>query len=175
MARVHLDLGEHAVLRDERLVGRVQQRRDRLGRRAQVRQAPARGLGGPVGGVAVAVEDHALVLAEDAAQERLERLLEALRAGGLELLGEAVEGVRHHDVEEHVRGGAGLRGAGLAELELVAGEGEGRGAVAVRRVARQRRERIDADAQRAGLARGAGGAVGEARDDVAELLAEEDG
>ena len=130
----------------------------------------------PLGRVAVAVEQHALVLAQRVDHDLVDRGLEALLALlRLDLLDEERQRLGDDRVQHGVRLRSRLRAADGAELELVAGECERRRAVAVRRVARQRRQRRHAEAHRVlallGLRRGARDDV---VDDVGELLAEVD-
>ena len=91
---------------------------------------------------------HTLVLADKPLEERLEIVVET-PLHRLELVADGIDGFRDDGVENHLALGAVLRRARGAELELVAGEGERRRAVAVGRVARQRRQRINTDLERA--------------------------
>ena len=140
-ARLHLLRRQHAILREERLVLRVLERRDGGHRVRQVGQSPARGFLRPVGGIAVAREKHALVGTNEPLQEFLQIGVEVARHG-VELVRKRIQRFRDDRVERHLVLGAVLRRARGAELELVAREREGRGAVAVGHVARQRRQRV---------------------------------
>ena len=70
-------------------------------------------------------------------------------SAAFELGGHRVERLGDRDVEAGRRQGDVLRRADGAELELVAGEGERRRAVAIAGIARQLRQRADADVEHA--------------------------
>ena len=152
---------------------RVRVVRQRVHSGGQVRQAALLGLELPRVRVAVAVEDDALVLLDDALNERIERAVEVLLA--LELVGKLLELFGEDRVQHDVRTCDVELRAEAAELELVAGEGERRGAVAVRRVLREGRQDVDADlhvdAERAAV----DGAGLDRVEDRGQLVAEEDG
>ena len=93
----------------------------------------------------------------------------------LELRVEFVEFFGHDGVEDRDRARDGLRGAGHAELKLIAGEGDRRGAVAVGRILRDGREHVHADAQGLVLGRGVVVFTDDGIDDALKLGAEEDG
>jgi hypothetical protein len=95
----------------------------------------AGGLGVPLLGVAVALEQDLLVLLDDRGQD----LGEAVEVAGLEpveLVRERLERIRHGGVEHGLRPVDRRGRADRPELELVAGERERRGAVAVTAVHR---------------------------------------
>ena len=172
-ARRELALGQHAEAREERLRLLGGQRRQRVDRRPVVRQPAAGGLGVPLLGVAVALEQDLLVGLDDARQDRGQ----ALEVAGLELVelvGELLERIGDGRVEDRLRPVDRRRRADRAELELVAGEGERRGPVAVGGVGGEDRQRGDAELDRAALLGGRGRALLELGDDVLELRAEED-
>ena len=130
----------------------------------------------PLFRVAVAVEDDRAVLGVHLLQHLLDRLIQRLAGAdaGFQLGRDVVERVGHDRVQDRDRDARGLARTDGAELEAVAGEGERAGAIAVARVTRQVRQRIDADLQ---LAAGLGrlGAAGlDLLPDVVELLAHED-
>ena len=143
LAGLHLQLGVHAMAGKERHVLGIRVVHERLRGGAQVEQAALLGLDGPLGAVAVAVEEDALMRRQLALDERGERLVKVLRL--LQLLSEGHERIRHSGVEHHVRAGDVEGRARHAELELVAGEGERRGAVTVGVVLRDRRQGGHAD------------------------------
>ena len=113
----------------------------------QVGQAAPGGLFRPFGGIAVAVEDHGHVFAEQTGQQILQGVVQFLSAfhGGFQLGGDIVQGAGHGAVQGDIGRSDGLGGAYGPELELVAGKGEGTGTVAIRVVARQGRQRGNAD------------------------------
>ena len=92
-----------------------------------------------------------------ALNECVERCVEVRRA--LQFVGVLPQGLGHSGVENRVDGGNGLGRAHHTELELVAGEGERRGAVAVGHVPSKARKRVDAKLDHRFL-RGAVGRVG---------------
>ena len=116
--------------------------RQRLGGVFQVAEASPFCLFRPFGRIVVAVEDDALVLADGAHHERVQRRRKV--GGGFQLVGELPQGIRHDGVDDDVRPRQREGRADHAELELVARKGEGRGAVAVRRVLGDDGQRIDA-------------------------------
>ena len=137
-----------------------------------VGQAAALCLDGPLVAVAVAVEDDALVLVEDAADDVHGRCLNVLCL--LEDVRVLLEGLGHRGVEHGVAAGEVDRRAGHAELEAVAGEGEGAGAVAVGCILGEMRQDVAAQVHEL---LGAGGgvlALGDGRADGLELVAQED-
>ena len=77
--------------------------------------------------------------------------MQQLLEGGLEVIclfqnvGELAQLLGHNGVQHHIGAGDGLRGAQHTELELIAGEGKGRGAVAVSGVLGDLRKGIYAD------------------------------
>ena len=169
-----LAFGEDVVAREELDHLGLDQRLERLGRCGGIGQTALGGLLAPGLAVVVAVEEDALVLADKSAQHALQCSVEGhtLRDPGLERGAEFVDAPGHEGVEGHVGAGAALERAYGAQLELVAGEGQWRGAVAVGRVARQCRYRRDAGADRAAAPARAGTAVHDLREDVRELLAQ---
>lgn len=168
-----LGVGKDLVPGVELHVRLVQHVGQGLGRGAQVVQPAPLRLLDPGGVVAVAVEDYALVFAHDALYESLQRGLEVLR--GLELVGKLPELLGNGCVQSDVRGRDGCRGAGHAELELVACEGKGRGAVAVRRVLGEAGQRVDADLEELLLPYVAGSVVFNRFKYAGELFAKEHG
>ncbi|MPM49525.1 hypothetical protein SDC9_96255 [bioreactor metagenome] len=172
IARFHFLAGEDAVLREQRQIFRRDIGLERGDGILRVGQPAPRGFFAPFFGIAVAVENYPLMGFDDVLQQGLEFGVEIGFTEVFELGGEVVDGVGHDGVENHHRPGAALARTRGAKLELVAGEGEGAGAVAVGRVARQRRQGIDADAHGADLAPGGGGALFELFNHVGELVAE---
>ena len=175
VAAASLHLGEHVELLEQldallRDVGR-----QRIGGGAVVGQAAALGLGGPLVGVTVAVEDDALVL--------LQRLLDVGDGGGLELVaglalhgvGEVLQRLCHGGVEHHVAVGQVHRRARHAELELIAGEGEGAGAVTVGIVLQEVRQNRNTQVDGHLFSRGVLMIVNQRVHDGAQLVAQEDG
>ncbi len=106
---------------------------------------PLLGLVDPGVVIAVAVEDDALMLGEDPADQLLQVRLEVL--GVLQLVGELLQLLGHDGVQGDVGAGDGLGGAQHPELELVAGKGHGRGAVAVGVVLPDGGQHVHADLQ----------------------------
>ncbi|CDC68125.1 unknown [Oscillibacter sp. CAG:155] len=166
-------LGVDAVL-DEQvhvLLGSVHGQGIRRG--GQVGKAALLGLGDPGVVIAVAVEDNPLMLGKGLSDELLQIGLEVL--GGLQLIGKLLELLGHDGVQSDIGAGDGLGGTQHPELELVAGEGHGRGAVAVGVVLGNGGQHVHADLQRplAGIL------VLRALDDgihyAAQLVAQEDG
>jgi len=147
--------------------------RQRLGGVVQVGKAALFSLLDPGLFIAVAVEDDAAVGGERVADQLVERGGEVRRV--LELRVEFVELFGHDGVEDRDRARDGLRGAGHAELKLVAGEGDGRGSVAVGRILRNGGKYIHADAQGLVLGRGVVVFTDDGVDDTLKLGAEEDG
>ena len=139
----------------------------------QVAEAPALGLPDPVLAVAVAVEDDTLVGLEGVMQQVLQVRPEVV--GLLQNVRELLQLLGHDGVEHHVGAGDGLGGAQHTELELVAGEGQGRGAVAVRGVLGNLRQGVHADLQLPlGLVH-IGLAVDDGIQDGRQLIAQEHG
>ena len=131
----------------------------------------------PLSGVAVAVEDHRLVVGDDLLQEFLDgaRQFGLIAAGRrLQFRGDEVEAVGHDRVECHERAGDRLAGPDRPELELVARERKRAGPVAVAGVLGQRGECVDADGQRAGRLGTGRLSLFDLLEDVGELLAQED-
>ena len=147
--------------------------RQRLGGVVQVGKAALFSLLDPGLFIAVAVEDDAAVGGERVADQLVERGGEVRRV--LELRVEFVEFFGHDGVEDRDRARDGLRGAGHAELKLIAGEGDGRGSVAVGRILRDGGEHVHADAQGLVLGRGVVVFTDAGVDDALKLGAEEDG
>ena len=140
-----------------------------------VGQAAALGFHRPFVGVAVAVEDDALMLAQVVLDVRDGGRLELFARLALHGIGELLQALRHGRVQNGVRVGEVHRGARHAELELVAGEGERARAVAVSVVLQEVREHGHAQIHCHAL----GGRVllvGDERiHDGAQLVAQEDG
>ena len=166
---------EHAGLVEELQVLRVEHGREGLGRGVQVGQAAPCGFLHPGLGVAVAVEDNALVVLEDGLNDLLEAFVEALFGELGDGVGQDLQALGHDGVQRHADARAVVAGARRAELELVAGEGEGARAVAVGRVARQGRQGVDADAQGCGVGALGPGTALDAVDDLGQLVTQEDG
>lgn len=127
--------------------------------------------------VAVAVEDHRLVLRDDLLEELLDRLRQLLRvaAGGLfDLRGDVVEALGDDRVKGHQRPGDRLRRPDRTELKLVAGEGKRAGPVAVAGMLRQRGKGVDTDGERAARLRAGRLPLFDLLEDIGQLLAEED-
>ena len=152
-------------------------RRDQLGDRvhhaADVGQTAALCLGQPLVGVAVAVEDDALMRRQLAADERMQRLLEVLRL--FQLVRELGKRVGGDGVEHRIRVRDAAGGRRHAEFKLVAGEGEGRGAVAVARVAADDRQRGHADLHIGHRRDALLAALDDVPDDRRQLIAQEHG
>jgi len=116
------------------------------------------------------------VLGDDLGEELADGVFDLLGLDRFfQLGGDVVEGLRDDGVEGRERAADRLVGGDSAELELVAGEGEGRGAVAVARVLGQRGEDVDAEVEQAALLGGLGLALLQLLEDVGKLLAEVDG
>ena len=172
-----MDLGrvEHVVLLVEGYVLRLHHAGQRVRRGLEVGKTALLGLGLPLLGVAVALEEHALVVAQGVAHPAKRQVGELVARLTLELGGKAVALLGHGGVEHHVGVGQVLLAAAHAELELVAREGEGRGAVAVRGVAQQVRQRRHAQVHDLGLVDLGLLLVNEGLHDGVELVAQEDG
>src|SRR5699024_8912480 len=129
VAAEQFGLGQHAELFHQGHVLGVLQGDHGVGGTLAVGQAAALGFGLPGFAVAVAVEDHPAVV--------VQRLFDPGGGGALKIGGggglfhKVLQGLGHGGVEDGVRVGQVLGGAGHAELELVAGEGEGGSTVAV--------------------------------------------
>ena len=80
----------------------------------------------------------------DKALQKLLKLRIEISSRSIKLIAYRIYGFRDDRVDDHAARGAVVRRARGAEFELVARKGERRGSVAVGRVARQRRHRIDA-------------------------------
>ena len=173
VAGEHLRLGEDAVPRKEVDVLLPDEVGQGVRRGAQVEQAALFGLCHPFGRVVVAVEQNALVLADRAADDLGHGLREVFAR--LQFVCKLLQLVSDDGVEHDVGPGDGEGGADGAELELVAGEGKGRGAVAVRIVAEEVRQDLDADLHLGLFLADIGGAVGDGLQDLAELVAQEHG
>ena len=109
LPRAQLAYGEDAVAGEELDVGAVGDVGQGLGRALEVVQPAAGGLLDPAGVIAVAVEDYAAVLVDDAAYERVEGGVEVLRL--LELVGELPELLGDRGVEGDVARGDARRAA----------------------------------------------------------------
>ena len=96
-----------------------------------IRQAAALGFHWPLVGVAVAVKDDALVLAQVILNVGNGSRLEFIARLALHGVGKLLQALCHGRVQNGVRVGEVHRGARHAELELVAGEGERARAVTV--------------------------------------------
>ncbi len=142
---------------------------------ADIREATTFGFGNPFVGIAVAVENHALVFLHDLLQNLLQARVEVLLVELFELFRNHVESFGHDGVQDHVRFGAALAGTRSAEFELVAGEGERRSPVAVGSIAREGREHVGTDAECSSLLRGLGHALFNLFNHVHQLIAEEHG
>ena len=175
--RLGLAGAEHAVFFQQRNGLLVLQHGQGFRRLGQVGQAAFGGFDFPLGGVIVAVEEDALVLADDALQHTLQYGVQVLLAGGhlgFDLAADLVHGPGGNSVEHDIRAGATLAGANGAKLELVAGKGHGRRAVAVGRIARQTRQCGHANLDMTGGLGAFRAALFDLLDDVRELLAQED-
>ena len=113
-----------------------------VGSAHQIGQAPAFRLPQPGLVIAVAVEDDALVAADDLPDKVVEGGLKVL--GLLQSVGILAQGLGHGSVQHHIGAGDGGRGAQHTELELVAGEGKGGGTVAVGGVLGELGQHVDA-------------------------------
>ena len=176
VAGVDFALVEYLVLVEQRdgvLRGPLRQGIDRV---LQVEQAALGRFLGPLGGVAVAVEDDPLVLLDDLRQEFAGGLFDLLagRDGLLEFGRDEVERLGDRDVQRDVRVGDALVRRHRAELELVAGEGERAGAVAVARVTRQLRQDADAGVEHAAALGRLRATLFDLLEDVRQHVAEED-
>ena len=176
VAGLELALGEHLVPREHLDGARLDQPRQRVRRLAQVGQAARLGLGVPLLGVVVAVEDDPLVGRPRVLDRRRRRVLErgAAAVGRLELVGQVVDRLGDDRVEHRVRERQRHRGAERAELELVAREGERRGPVAVAAVHRQRRQHGGAELEVALRGLAVARAALDRLEDLLQLGAEED-
>ena len=96
--------------------------------------------------IAVAVEEDPFVFADGVADQVVQAAVE-IALTVFQAIGKLAQGFRHRAVDHGVRSGDRVVGAYHAELELVAGKGEGRGAVAVGGVAVEARQHIRAEAQ----------------------------
>ena len=123
--------------------------------------------------IAVAAEDDAPVRRERVADKLMQGLVEVLRL--FKLIRKTAELIRHYCVEDRDRPGNGLARPGHAEFKLVAREREGRRPVAVRRILRDSRKHIHADAQRAVLKLGIAALIHYRVHYPFKLRAEEDG
>ena len=139
---------------------------------ADVREAALGCFFDPFVGIAVAVENDALVFLHNLLQQVLEFFVELVGRNIGELVSDEVEGFGDNGVQDDVRFGAALAGTRSAEFELVAGECEGRCTVTVGSVARERRQRVGTELQGACLLAGLRIALFELVDDVGELVAE---
>jgi hypothetical protein len=111
----------------------------------EIRKAAACCLLLPLLGVAIAVEEDALVVAERVAHEAHSDGREVLIGAVGDIVDEALALLCDSGVEDDIRVGQVLLGAAHTELELVAGEGERRRTVAVRVVAQDVRQGRDAE------------------------------
>lgn len=93
--------------------------------------------------VAVAVKNDALVRADRALDERVERAFKVVRL--FELVGILAQRLRHGGIEHDIAARNGVGRADHAELKSVAGERERRCAVAVGRVAHKARQHVRAE------------------------------
>ena len=177
VAAAQLAVGEHAVLGEQLLDRLGLHLGERVDRGAQIGQATCGGLGLPLLGIAVAVEDDRTVGGDD--------LLEHLLHGDVEVGAghshrrleggrDEVDRVGEDRVDGDHRAGDRLAGARGPELEAVTGECEGARAVAVARIGGQGGQRVDTDDEGALLLRRRGAALGDLIEDVGQLLAEED-
>ena len=142
-----LGLGVNAVLGQKLDILRQHVLGQRRGRVLEVFKSALFGLCDPRLVIAVAAEKDAAVLLERALY-KLVQSRSKVRCF-FKLVGENAQRVCNDRVQNRRRAGYGLARAGHAELEFVAGEGNGRGTVAVGGVARNGRQNVNADAQRA--------------------------
>jgi len=124
-----------------------------------IRQTAFFSLFKPVFGISVAVEQNAFAGADNIVKNPLKPVMKLLLREFFQLGGDLVERFRNDCVEHDVRSRAGLAGTGSAELEFVAGERKRTCAVAVRGVARQRRQSVNADLHGGRLTAASGFAV----------------
>ena len=171
IARNDLGLGVNAVLGKQLDILRQHVLGQRRGRVLEVFKSALFGLCDPRLVIAVAAEKDAAVLFERA----LNKLVQSTCEVGcfFKLVGENAQRVCDDRVQNRRRAGYGLARAGHAELEFVAGEGNGRGTVAVGGVARNGRQNVNADAQRALALFGVARVVYDGIDYALKLLAEE--
>ena len=108
MARLQFTRTQHAVLLEERHRLLRLHSFEGIRRGAQVRQAALFGLGMPLRGIVVAVEQDALVRLDDSCQYALQRLVEVLVSRGLELGADVVERVGHDRIQHDVGAGTAL-------------------------------------------------------------------
>ena len=177
VATAKLTLRQDSVLLEQGDVRRRGKHGEGVGRGLEIRQPTLLRLVVPILRVAIAVEDHSLVLGDDLLEELLDRLRELhhVAAGGLfELVGDVVEALGDDRVERDERPSDRLSRPDRAELELVAGKGERARAVAVAGVLRQAGQRVDADGEGATRLRAGRLPLLDLLEDVGELLAEED-
>ena len=143
-ARFDLGLGEDLMAGEHRDVLGIEDPRQRIGRRPQVEQAALFGCFlDPCVVVAVAVEEDAAVGLDRGLDEVVQGRFEILCL--FEAVGILPERLGNGGIEHNIAAGDGVRRAQHPELELVAGEGEGRGAVAVGGVAGELRQDVDAE------------------------------
>ena len=140
-----------------------------------VRQPAALGLLLPFLGIAVAVEDDALVVAQGALDVVDGGRLELLAGLAFHLIGEFLQRLGHGRVQRHVHIRQVLGTAGHTELELVAREGKGARAVAVGVVLDEVRQHVHAEIHGYALGRGVVVIVDERLHNRAQLVAEEHG
>ena len=140
----------------------------------QIRQASARRLLLPFLAVAVAIEQHAAVVAHILRDQAVDVVLKIVAL--LQDVRRLAEGLGDDGADNGIGVCDALRGADHAELELVAREGKGRGAVAVGRVLVNDGQRGNAGVQPSARdAAGSRAVFDDLIDHVAELRAEEDG
>ena len=173
IARLHLGARINTVTREELHVFIRNVVRQRLGRCAKIQKPALFRFLQPRFVITVAVEDDALVLADDAANQLLQITLKVLAA--LERIGILPQALGDRRVEHDVDAGNGSAGAGGAKLELVAREGKGRGAVSVGRILREARQRVHADLQLLALLADVSRAGFDGVEDLGKLRAEEHG
>ena len=175
VAGFHFAAVHHAILFEQLNIFFLREGLECFHGGADIRESAAFGFGNPFIGIAIAVEDHALVFLHDLLQNLLQARVEVLLVEFLELFRNHVERFGHDGVQNHVRLGAALAGTRSAEFELVAGERKRRSPIAVGSVAREGRKHVGTDAECTGLLRGLGHALFNLFNHVHQLIAKEHG
>ena len=172
VAGIEFALVEHAVLFEEGDVFFLGECLEGFHGGAGIRETSLSSFFNPFVGIAVAVEDNALVFLNDLLEKVLEFFVELVCRNVSKLVCNDVECFCNNRIEDNVRFRATLARTRCTEFELVACECERRSTVTVRSVTRERRESIRTELESASLLAGLRIALFELVDDVSKLVAE---
>ena len=118
-------------------------KRQRVNRAFKIKKSPSLGFLFPLVGVAVAVEDNALMFGDSFLNYFIKLVIKILRL--FKPVGKLRESIGNHSVKHNISVGNRGSRAQHSELELIARKGKGRGAVTVGIIAPEKRDNIRAD------------------------------